>query len=406
MIRRYLVWQHRWIGLLMTVFLVTVGITGTLLAYKIPIDRMLNPRLYAKAGAVAKPLGLAELAERAEAIEPKARVWYYYNDIPDHVSLRCVARTNQATGKPYELDFDHLVLNPYTGDELGRLTDYGPARLSRESFMALVYQLHTSMLCGSVGWTVMGYVALAWTIDCFVGFYLTLPRGGSRFWGRWREAWRVKRGASTARVNFDLHRAGGLWLWPLLFVFAWSGVMLCLNDVYEGVTRRLFDYRSDLDQFAASSGRANGSPKLGWRAAEAKSAEIMAKVAETNGFTVEKPAGFAYIAEAGVYSYTVQSSLDFRRHPPQTGVWIDGDTGELRAVWRPSGEHFGNTLGSLLWALHYGDLHGWGWYRLLVAFTGLVIVMVSTTGVYIWWRKRGGRLLRKPRLIDARSGTA
>lgn len=389
--RRYVVWQHRWTGLLMTLFLVAVGVSGSLLAYKVPIDRWLNPGLYAPTGDIGKPLTLAELAERAEAIEPKARVGYFYNYIPGHVSLRCIPRVNPSTGKPFELNFDHLILDPRTGAELGRVTEYGPARLSRKTFLAFVYQLHTSMLCGSVGWTFMGYVALLWTVDCFAGFYLTLPRGGTRLMRRWIDAWLFKRGGSAARFNYDLHRAGGLWLWPLLFVFAWSGVMLCLNGVYENVTRTLFDYRSDADVLAAAGGRPNETPKLSWRAAEAMAAEAMARVAQTNGFTVEKPAGLAYIAEVGVYSYTVQSSLDIRRNPPQTSLWIDGDNGELRAIWRPSGDRLGNTVGSVLWALHYGDFFGWAWYRLAVAVTGGAIVLLSLTGLYLWWRKRRGR---------------
>ena len=46
-----------------------------------------------------------------------------------------------------------------------------------------------------------------------------LDRGGSRLGSSNGEA-------ASYRVNFDLHRAGGLWLWPLLFVFAWSSVEL------------------------------------------------------------------------------------------------------------------------------------------------------------------------------------
>nr|WP_306306218.1 PepSY domain-containing protein [Methylomonas koyamae] len=45
---------------------------------------------------------------------------------------------------------------------------------------------------------------------------------------------------SAYRINFDLHRAGGLWLWLLLLVFAWSSVYMNLSDsVYAPVTRTL-----------------------------------------------------------------------------------------------------------------------------------------------------------------------
>ena len=194
MIRRYLIWQHRWTGLLMTLFLVVVGLTGSILAYGTEIDRLINPQLFAKVQPGAKPLDLPTLAERAEAIAPHARVWYFYygTSAPDTVSLRCVPRTNPATGKPYDLDFDHLILNPYTGEELGRRREFDNPPLHRINLMAFIYDLHTSMTLGTFGWTMMGYVALVWTIDCFVGFYLTLPLGLANFLKRWKPAWWVK----------------------------------------------------------------------------------------------------------------------------------------------------------------------------------------------------------------------
>jgi uncharacterized iron-regulated membrane protein len=386
MIRRYLIWQHRWAGLLMTVFLVIVGITGSILAYRDDVDRLLNPQLFASPVPGAKALDLATLAERAEAIAPQAKVWYMYVN-SEQASIRCVPRTNPATGKPYEIGFDHLILNPWTGEELGRLSEYSISHVDRVNFTSFIYDLHTSMTLGSFGWSMVGYVALVWTIDCFVGFYLTLPVGLGKFLKRWKYAWWVKWRASAMRVNFDLHRASGLWLWPLLFVFAWSGVMFNMNSFYERVTQAAFDYQS-IDAFIASiPAHPHDNPKLDWRAALARAEQLMAQQAATHRFTVERPAGLAFIAESGVYSYTVQSSRDFRHGSPDTGVFLDGDTGEFRALSLPSGEHTGNTISNLLWALHYGDIYGLRSYRFLVCITGLLIAMLSGTGVYIWLKK-------------------
>jgi hypothetical protein len=75
--------------------------------------------------------------------------------------------------------------------------------------------------------------ALIWTLDCFIGFFLAFPPGRRdnpasvpqnvrRWWWRWKPSWLVRWNSSQHKVTFDLHRAGGLWLWPLLLVFAWS----------------------------------------------------------------------------------------------------------------------------------------------------------------------------------------
>lgn len=405
MIRRYLIWQHRWTGLFMTVFLVIIGITGSILAYRRNIDRLLNPQLFAVPVPGAKPLDFAALAERAESIVPQAKVWYMSVDA-EQASIRCAPRTNPATGKPYDIGFDHLILNPWTGQELGRLSQYSISRINRANLTSFIYDLHTSMTLGSFGWSMVGYIALAWTIDCFVGFYLTLPVGPAKFLKRWKYAWWVKWRARAFRVNFDLHRAGGLWVWPLLFVFAWSGVMFNMHSVYEKVSRAAFDYQSDEDFIASVPAHPHDNPKLGWTAALTRAEQLMAEQAAIRGFTVQRPSGFAYIAESGVYSYTVQSSRDFRRSGPDTFLYLDGDTGEFRALSLPSGEHAGNTISSVLWALHYADLYGYRSYRFLVCIIGLLITMLSGTGIYIWWRKRRVRVLASAKVQAAHASSS
>ena len=233
------------------------------------------------------------------------------------------------------------------------------------------------------------------------GFISQLPVGLAKVLKRWKYAWWVKWRASAFRVNFDLHRAGGLWVWPLLFVFAWSGVMFNMRPVYQKVTRAAFDYQSDEDFIASIPAHPHDNPKLGWTAALRRAEQLMAEQAAKHGFAVLRPSGIAYIAESGVYSYTVQSSRDFRTSGPDTFLYLDGDTGELLALSLPSGEHAGNTISSVLWALHYGDLYGYRPYRFLVCVTGLLITMLSGTGVYIWWRKRRVRILAAAKLRAA-----
>jgi len=385
MIHRYFVWLHRWTGLLMTVFLIVVGLTGTLLAFRTKIDRALNPQLYGSSQIGQPPLDLATLAEKAELLVPQARPGFFAID-NDQANISLRFRTNPATGQPYQSDFDHLILDPYTGRELGRCCAHPNWRIN---FISFIYKLHTSMAMGSVGAWTLGIVALVWTLDCFVGFYLTLPRGSGGFWQRWKYAWQVKWWANAFRINFDLHRAGGLWFWPLLFVFAWSSVMLSLRPVYERVTAAVFDYQSDdaaLATYALPQPLWN--PKLTWRDAQTIGERLVADMATEHHFTVTRPYGLAYIPEFGVYTYDVRGSNDIRGHGWDTGVWVDGNTGVLRQVFLPSGQHAGNTISTWLWGLHYGDIRDFLPYRILVALFGLILTMLSITGVYIWWKKR------------------
>lgn len=382
---------HRWTGVSIALFLIIVGLTGTLLAFRGHIDALFNPGLHVKHAPGQRQLSLAVLAERAEAELPHARLGFFAVEA-DQVIFHLVPRTDPSTGKPYGDTEVHIALNPYTGERLHCGPDSDPGRACQD-VMGFIYDLHTSLMTRTdLGWKFVGTVALIWTIDCFVAIALTLPRSTGRFWPRWRQAWSIKWGASSTRVNYDLHRAGGLWIWPLLFVFAWSSVMLGLRVVYDPVMSAVFDFSNDNDFMAKNVVSVPlDNPKLNWRDAESIGAKIMAEQAALHHFTVERPYGMAYIPEYGAYTYGVRSNLDLRGHGWDTTVLIDANTGQLRELDLPRGQHLGNTISTLLWGIHYGDLRDWLPYRILIGFFGGFLAVLSCSGVVIWWRKRGAR---------------
>jgi uncharacterized iron-regulated membrane protein len=384
--RRSFVLLHRYVGLGLALFLILEGLTGSLLAFNTELERLINPQLFAKAEPGAPRLSLAELCERAEALVPKARVAYMFVS-PDQAMMRMWPRKDPATGKGFDLDLTQLFLDPTTGAELGRRYK-GDLTQGRVNIMPFIYRLHQELALNQTGVTVLGFVALIWTIDCLIAFYLTLPVTRRAFWRRWKPSWLIKWPASTFRLNFDLHRAGGLWLWPMLFIFAWSSVMFEYRSVYDWVTRHLFDYASPGQEMISLHPNPGTAPKLSWREAERVGAKLMAEQASALGLKLEGAEGIAYIEPLGVYTYSVRSDRDVRGRTPETGIWFDGDSGELRNMSLPTGAHTGNTIGSWLWALHFADIHDFLAYRLFVCFLGLAVGGLSGTGIYIWLKKR------------------
>lgn len=395
--RKALVWLHRWVGLLIVGFLILEGLTGSLLAFRGPLERWVNPQLFATQAAVRGPLDLATLAERAETQEPHARIGYFFVD-HDQAVVRVSPGVDPATGKRWPLTFDHMFLDPKNGRELGVRRE-GDIRQGSVNLVSFLYDLHMNLAAGSMGNTILGIVALAWTLDCFVGLYLTMPIILHGFVRRWLPSWSVKFPARAVRVNFDLHRAGGLWLWPLLVIFAWSSVMFNLSSVYVPVMRTMFDYE-ELDEVLQRPGlHASPTPRLSWRDAQAIGERSLQEIAAQRGFRIERPYGMAYIESLGVYTYAVESSLNVQKNAWSTSVWVDGDTGEIRDVSLPSDEHSGNTVETWLRALHFADLHDLLIYRIVVAVAGVIVVMLSLTGVYLWLKKRRARRWSSARLI-------
>ena len=93
----------------------------------------------------------------------------------------------------------------------------------------------------------------------------------------------------------------------------------------------------------------------------------------------------------GAYTYCARSSIDFRGHGWDTTVLVDGNTGRLRDADLPRGQHFGNSISTVLWGIHYGDLRDWLPFRTLIFLFGLFLAVISYTGVMIWWKKRQSR---------------
>lgn len=174
MIRSFFVWLHRWVGLLMASFLVIVALTGSLLAFNAELERVFAPRLFAPPRPGAPPLDLATLAERAQTLVPEAQVGYVLYAEPDQVLVTFVPRATPAGEQASYFGVLQLFLDPWTGEELGRRRR-GDLSEGWINFMPFIYKLHWTLTFDSVGSTILGIVAIAWSIDCFVGLYLTLP---------------------------------------------------------------------------------------------------------------------------------------------------------------------------------------------------------------------------------------
>jgi uncharacterized iron-regulated membrane protein len=253
----------------------------------------------------------------------------------------------------------------------------------------------------------LGGVAILWTLDCFVGFYLTLPprqksapkaaaqMPGRGFWARWKPAWTIKTSASAYRINFDIHRAFGLWLWGVLFTVAFTAFSLNLyTEVFypimskvSKVTPSPFDQRTPVDHNTPiiatrsyaqvlDNARAEAT-KRGWRA----------------------PAGGVfYSPEYGIYGVAFHEPGGDHGAagvgPPY--LYYDGRTGQLAGVRQPWVGTAADIFVQAQFPLHSGRILGLPG-RILISATGLVVAALSVTGVVIWLRKRQARVGRRKR---------
>lgn len=410
MSRHFWVLVHRYVGLAMTAFLVVVGLTGAILAFWPELNRIVTPGLFPPAVACSS-LGPATFAERAESLAPQVRVRSVYLGEPGIAIVWVDPRPDAANGQADAIGFNQMFLDVCTGTEIGR-RKVGGLVSGWDNLMPFVYRLHYALSLGEIGGWIMGGTALVWTLDCFVSFYLTFPaRRRSRrsseatpiassrsWWQRWKPAWLVQWRSSSYRINFDLHRAGGLWLWALLLVFAWSSVMFNLHEqIYLPTMRIFFHMPSEVD--LPERPQAIDKPGLDWQQAQSTAQRLMAEQARLNAFAVERPISLNLDTERGLYFYAVRSSRDIQDRRGRTWIYFDADSGELRHVHIPTGQYAGITISTWLAMLHEGNVFGFA-YRLIVCVLGLAIVMLCVTGLVIWLKKRHARARGRNRQCD------
>ncbi|MGK5028691.1 PepSY-associated TM helix domain-containing protein [Janthinobacterium sp. MDT1-19] len=387
---------HRYAGLLMAGFLIVAGVTGSALAWKDELEAALLPAVFRVAPPApgAAPLDALQLREAVAARFPQAQVSYAPLSAPPGHSM--VFYLQPSGGAP--LASNEVFVDPYTGAVLGQRR-WGEIGQGAINLLPFIERLHYALALGDTGLLIFGLIAIVWTVDCFIGAALTFPARlkkrapGSRPWlQRWRPSWLLRRYSGSYKLVFDLHRAGGLWLWAMLLMFAWSGVAFNLYGAYAAVMQPLFAHQGAEEVVARHT--PSPGPQLDWPAARAQGRLLMAQLARQHAFAIIEENALAYERELGVYSYLVRSSRDVRAHKGLTTVFFDAASGRQLATWLPTGAASGDTIRSWISALHMASM--WGWpFKLFICAMGLLVAGLSVIGVLIWLRKRQGQARAK-----------
>ena len=418
---------HRWAGLLTAAFLFFSGVPGAIISWDHELDDLLNAKLKdVTSQGPAKPS--IELANLIEQRDPKARV-IHMNVTPEKnesLSFFVLPRIDPATGKRYSIDYNQVFLDPNTGEELGKRYWGAVWPVTRENFVSFLYKLHYTMhipeFWGSDRWgmRILGIIAIIWTIDCFVGFYLTLPSRkrakagadpsvarelGKGFWARWKPAWMIKTTGSTYRINFDIHRAFSLWTWALLFIVAFTAFSLNLwFEVFSPMMKKVSDYTPSPYETREYRHLDNPiEPKMTW----AQIYERGIADGKARGWTT--PVGSLFYGPAhGVYTVSFFEPGDDHG---AAGVgpallYYDSEDGRPLGQKLPWVGTAADIFVQMQFPLHSGRILGLPG-RILISLMGLVVAALSVTGVVIWWKKRRARLrVREATTLNANTRLA
>ncbi len=392
-------------------FLVVSGLTGAVISWDHELDEWLNPHLL-QASNEGSALPSTTLVTAIEARFPEVQVTYFENGAESgHSQYFWVEpRVDPSTQELHDPGFNQVYMDPVRGQILGTREWGAFWPLSRETFVSFLYEFHYSLhipeFWGTDHWGMwlLGTIALIWTIDCFIGFYLTLPRQRAArdktrarsYWRQWKPAWEIRWHGGANRLNFDIHRAFGLWTWVILFIIAFTAFSL---NLYREIFYPLMSTVSDvtptpIDLRTPTPHNKPITPSVSFE-------DVMsAAQAEADQRSWHKPIGSMWYArEYGVYR------AEFYRPDEGHGaggvghkaLFFDGQDGRLLGDWQPWQGTAADIFVQAQFPLHSGRILGLPG-RILISIMGIVVAVLSITGVVIWSRKSRARRDRKIRI--------
>ncbi|PND37326.1 hypothetical protein C1O66_07135 [Paucibacter aquatile] len=378
--RKLWVWLHRWVSLAAGLLLVLLGLSGSALVWRAELDAVLNPAWLqarpdcatAETAQEAEPIRrvLQRLAEHAPGRKPALIV----APAQPGAAYQVWERRDPQTGWRRE----HFI-DARCGLYLGH-RDRGAVRWDAAHLMPTLFELHRYLLSGDRGETVVGIGGLLLLGLGLSGIWLAWPARPS--WRSWRQALSIKTGASTARTWFDVHRAVGLWMAPVLIVLSLTGAALAFGESTRALVGSVLPVQN-WPKLKPSAQPAAASTDWDYDAlARAAEAQFPAGQARWTRITLAK-------ASEGQTELRLLQQGEWRKDTGSTRLRLNLQ-GQPQARHDPLHTAAGNQVLDFIYPLHKGEALGLG-ARLLWTLFGLVPALLLGSGVFLWLRRRAAR---------------
>jgi uncharacterized iron-regulated membrane protein len=275
--------------------------------------------------------------------------------------------------------------------------------LRRENLLPFLYKLHYSLHIPpafDVAWgmLLMGIVAMAWVLDTLIALWISFPNRKT-----WRKSFAFRLRAGGYRLAFDLHRSGGVWAWGLLLTLAITAVSMNLGRQVVRPVVSLFSTLtpSPFDQPPP------GAPEDPIEPAVSREQVLANALREADRRGLDAPpGGLFYSPEFGLYGIGFFAPENEHGDGSLGNPWLlfDARDGSVAGAQLPGQGSAGDIFMQAQFPLHSGRLLGTPG-RALVSFLGLVVALLSATGVVIWARKRRARVHSARQKAAAEAGS-
>jgi uncharacterized iron-regulated membrane protein len=369
--RRGLQTVHLWLGLILAIPIIIIGVTGSVLL----LERELLVLEIPAATATGMRQPLARIVEAAKPAAPEGMTMGRI-DVREGAP---VAVRFSTSGRPQRTVA--VYVDPVSLDVLGP-----PNPVGRVPLMTSFQRVHEYLwMPGFIGLRFVGYMGLAMTFMGISGLILWWPRGGS-----WRNAFLMRRGARGLRLYLDLHHVAGFWGSAVLLIVSISGLYLTFPETYSAALGAMIP-----PAVGSSAEPAPGSIKIaGPVDPDGAIAIANSAVPDAKAVSVEFPG-----RDGEPVVVTMEASGLAPTIPPIV-VTLDPKTAEITFIDDPRRYGLKDRLLNLSYAIHFAVGLPWIW-KGLVFLSGLLPLLLAITGASIWWLRR-----RATRRTTAAEGVA
>jgi uncharacterized iron-regulated membrane protein len=368
-VRRLNFQVHLWAGIILTLYLVVIGITGSILVFQRELERLGGMKPWQGIRVKEPVADIATVVENLRAAYPRYRIVSV--DAPTENDATFVA-VLQGRGRI------KVACGPADGKVLGEFP-------TGRNWLDVVQELHETLLVQQRGrGRMFNGIGAA--------FLLLLNATGMVIWWpgirNWKRALKVDFQRNWRRINFDLHVSVGFW--TILIASFWA-----LSGIYFGWPRQVFNLVNSISPVITARPPAiNVTPDIG-----APEPDLHALVERT--YSIDPGTKLGGIA----FPYGRRAPLGIlmrRRNSPGyeyvDTVYFNPYSGEYISTWRYG---VNRSLGdSLIWwqvPLHFGTYWGLG-VKIVWCAAGLAIPVLAVTGLLMYWNRalrRRWKTLRK-----------
>jgi uncharacterized iron-regulated membrane protein len=374
------IWRwHFWAGLLVAPVLVVVSLTGALHVFHDEIDGILQPGLRRVApGAARLPYEARLAAARAhlgdgwrlayisESDDPARADEFFFQKEGRHGPAGESGQNEDGHGHDHGPENMFVMVNPHTAGVTGAVDH-------KSGFMGIVLRIHRTLLAGAFGRIIVELATCWGIVSLLTGLLLWWPRLKEKIRGVWLP--RFRRGGGTALR--DLHAVPGVYTLLLALIIMFTGLLF--TSVWG---RGFFAGLYLAGQLPASyiSPPKSAPPPEGARPLTADEAIAAArKHFDFGRLSVRVPV-------RPDDAWMIGSPLD-EPLKPGAFVSIDAYSGAVLDIIRFQDMPLGARLARWFYPVHTGSIFGLP-TKVLAVVACLAIILMSVTGVMMWWRRR------------------